>query len=109
VSQRTREIGVGMALGAAAADVVREVVRDGLRPVLAGIAVGMVCAAGESAVLHATLRFPGSMDFLYGVSFYDPLTFIGLSVLVIGVAALASAGPARRAAQVDPAVALRWE
>jgi ABC-type antimicrobial peptide transport system permease subunit len=43
------------------------------------------------------------------VSFYDPLTFIGLSVFVIGVAALASAGPARRAAQVDPAVALRWE
>jgi macrolide transport system ATP-binding/permease protein len=109
VSQRTREIGVRMALGAAAADVVREVVRDGLRPVLAGIAVGMVCAAGASAVLHATLRFPGSMDFLYGVSFYDPLTFIGLSVFVIGVAALASAGPARRAAQVDPAVALRWE
>jgi ABC-type antimicrobial peptide transport system permease subunit len=109
VSQRTREIGVRMALGAASGNVVREVVRDGLRPVVAGIAVGVLCAAGVSAVLHATLRLPGSMDFLYGVSFYDPLTFGGLSAFVMLVAAVASAGPARRAARVDPAVALRWE
>jgi predicted permease len=109
VSQRTREIGVRMALGASAGDVVREVVGDGMRPVIAGIAVGIAAAAAVSAVLHATLRFPGSMDFLYGVSFYDPLTFGGLSAFVLGVAALASAGPARKAARVDPAVALRWE
>jgi predicted permease len=109
VSQRTREIGVRMAMGASSGDVVWEVMRDGLRPVMVGIAVGVAGGAAVSAVLHATLRFPGSMDFLYGVSFYDPLTFTGLSAFVLGVAALASAGPARKAARVDPAVALRWE
>jgi predicted permease len=109
VSQRTREIGIRMALGAAAGDVIRQVLADGLRPVLAGMVAGIAGAAAISAVLHATLRFPGSMDFLYGVSFYDPITFISLSAFVVGVAALACAGPARRAARVDPAVALRWE
>jgi predicted permease len=109
VSQRTREIGVRMALGASTGDVMREVVRDGLRPVIGGIIVGIAGAAAVSAMLHATLRFPGSMDFLYGVSFYDPLTFGGLAAFVLGVAALASTGPARKAARVDPAVALRWE
>ena len=109
VREQRREIGVRMALGASAGDVVREVVGDGLRPVIGGIAVGIAGAAAVSAVLHATLRFPGSMDFLYGVSFYDPLTFGGLSAFMLGVAALASAGPARKAARVDPAVALRWE
>jgi predicted permease len=109
VSQRTREIGIRMAMGAAASNVVWEVVCDGLRPVLGGMAAGMLCAAGISAILHATLRFPGSMDFLYGVSFYDPPTFVGISLFVILVAVVAGAGPARRAAHVDPAVALRWE
>jgi predicted permease len=109
VSQRTREIGVRMAMGASAGDVVWEVVRDGLQPVMAGIIVGLVGGAAISAVVHATLRFPGSMDFLYGVSFYDPLTFGGISVFVLAVAMLASAGPARKASRVDPAVALRSE
>jgi ABC-type antimicrobial peptide transport system permease subunit len=109
VSQRTREIGIRMALGAAAGDVVRGIVADGLRPVIVGIILGIGGAAGASAVVHSTLRFPGSMDFLYGVSFYDPATFGGRAAFVIGVAALASSVPARRAARVDPAVALRWE
>jgi predicted permease len=109
VSQRTREIGVRMAMGASSATVIREVVRDGLRPVAVGIVAGMGGAAVISAVLHATLRFPGSMDFLYGISFYDPLTFAGLSAFVLGVSILASVGPALRAARVDPVMALRWE
>ena len=109
VTQRTREIGIRMALGAAAGDVVRQVVVSGLRPVFIGIALGAVGAAGLSAILHATLQFPGSMDLLFGVSFYDPWTFGILAGFLLALAALASAAPARKAARVDPAVALRWE
>ena len=109
VSQRTREIGIRMALGAAAGDVVREVVLGGLRPVFVGMAVGIGTAAAASALLHSTLSFPGSADLLYGVNFYDPATFLGLSGFLLAVAALASAVPARRAVKVDPMVALRYE
>ena len=109
VSQRTKEIGVRMALGAAAGDVVRAVVLSGLRPVAVGIAAGMAGAAALSALLHSTLSFPGAADLLYGVSFYDPATFVGLAGFVILVAGLASAIPARRAVGVDPTVALRYE
>jgi putative ABC transport system permease protein len=109
VSQRTREIGIRMALGAAAREVVREVVISGLRPVFVGMALGIAAAAAASALLHSTLSFPGSADLLYGVSFYDPATFFGLSAFLLGVAALASAIPARRAVNVDPMVALRYE
>jgi len=109
VTQRTREIGIRMAMGAAPGEVVRRVVMDGLRPVFVGIVMGFAAGAGLSAALHSTLRFPGSMDFLYGVSFYDPLTFLGLSGFLLGVAALASAAPARRASRVDPMVSLRYE
>jgi ABC-type antimicrobial peptide transport system permease subunit len=109
VSQQTREIGIRMALGAAAGEVVRGVVIGGLRPVFVGILVGIAAAAGLSAVVHSTLQLPGAMDLLYGVSFYDPATFAGLAAFLLAVAVLASAGPARKAARVDPAVALRWE
>jgi predicted permease len=109
VGQRTREIGIRMALGASARDVMRGVVMSGLRPVFAGIVCGIAGAAGLSAILHSTLVFPGSADFLYGVSFYDPASFVGLAAFVIVVAALASAVPARRAVRVDPVVALRYE
>jgi ABC-type antimicrobial peptide transport system permease subunit len=71
--------------------------------------VGIAGAAAISGVLHSTLRFPGADDFLYGVSFYDPLTFAGLSLLVLVLAAGASAVPARRAVRVDPLIALRYE
>ena len=109
VSQRTREIGVRMALGANPAAVWKGVLFQGLRPVLAGMLLGVATAAVLSALLHQTLIFPGSMDFLYGVPFYDPVTFAGLVCFVLAVAALASAIPARRALRVDPAVALRYE
>ncbi len=71
--------------------------------------MGLIAAAGLSTVLHQTLIFPGSMDFLYGVPFYDPATFASLIVFALGIAALASAVPARRALRVDPAMALRYE
>jgi ABC-type lipoprotein release transport system permease subunit len=98
-----------MALGAAASGVVRGVVLSGLWPVFIGMAVGIAAAAGASAVLHSTLSFPGSADLLYGVSFYDPATFLGLPAFLLAVAASASVVPARRAVKVDPMVALRYE
>jgi predicted permease len=109
VSQRTKEIGIRMALGAARRAVVTSIVKSGLRPVLVGTAIGMAAAAGLSWMLHATLVFPGSMDFFYGVPFYDPVTFLALILFVAGTALAASAVPANRAIRVDPMVALRYE
>ncbi len=109
VSRRAKEIGVRMALGATAGGVLRTVVLQGLRPVFAGSAVGMVAAAGLSWLLHQTLVLPGSADFLYGVPFYDPATFLGLGCFLTAVAVAASAVPARKAVSVDPVVALRHE
>jgi putative ABC transport system permease protein len=98
-----------MALGAAQRNVLGNIIWSGLRPVFAGAALGAAAAAGISSILHSTLRFPGSADFLYGVSFYDPASFLGLSAFVLLVALAASAGPARRAVRVDPVVALRHD
>jgi putative ABC transport system permease protein len=109
VGQRTKEIGIRMALGAVAGDVVRAVIAAGLRPVFWGAAVGMAGAAVISSALHATLRFPGSADFLYGVRFYDPVSFLALAAFLFTVAIAASAIPAHRAARVDPVTALRHE
>jgi len=109
VTQRTSEIGIRMALGADARDVLASVVLSGLKPTFVGAALGLAGAAAFSAVLHATLVFPGSMDLLFGVSMLDPLTFIGLSLFVGCVGAAACAVPARRATKVDPMVALRYE
>ena len=109
VTQRTNEIGIRMALGASARNILGWALVDGLRPVFIGAVLGLAGAAGLSAVLHATLVSPGSMDLLFGVSMFDPLTFIGLSVFVACVAAVATAIPARRAISVDPVVALRYE
>ena len=109
VSQRVREIGIHMALGANAGDVVASVVREGLRPVLIGAFAGLALAAAVSTVLRATLIFPGSSDLLFGVSAFDPATFLGLSAFLAVVTTIASAIPARRATKVDPMVALRYE
>ncbi len=100
VSRRTQEIGVRMALGAPASQVLREVVAQGMALTGAGVAVGLLGAWGVSRVL-ATL--------LYGVSATDPATYAATAAALTGVAALASWLPARRAAQVDPVVALRAE
>ena len=109
VSQRTREIGIQMALGARSGDVLRSVALWGLKPVVAGMIIGLGCGAAASAVLHSTLAFPSSRDFLYGVKFYDPWTFAGISCFLVAVSLFASLVPAVRAVKVDPMVALRYE
>jgi len=109
VSQRTREIGIRMALGATRADVLRLILRQGMRPVIIGAGLGLLLSAAASSFVHSFLVFPGSPDMLFGVSFLDPASFVGLSCLLAAVALLASYIPARRAMKTDPIVALRYE
>jgi putative ABC transport system permease protein len=100
VAQRTHEIGVRMALGARSGDVLKLVAGQGLVPVAVGLAFGIACSFG-------LLRFLSSL--LYGVRPSDPLTLTVVSLVLAGAALLASYVPARRAAKVDPMVALRYE
>ncbi len=100
VSQRTREIGVRMALGADQSDVSRMVLRQGMILAGSGLVVGLLAAAGLT-------RLMGSL--LYGVEATDPVTFATVAALLGGVALLASYLPALRAARTDPVEALRFE
>jgi putative ABC transport system permease protein len=109
VSQRTQEIGIRIALGASAGHVLQRVALEGLRPVMLGAVAGVSAGAGLSLLLHRTLTFPGSIDFLYGVNFYDPMTFIAIVIFLVVVSLAASLGPALKAIKVDPLVALRYE
>ena len=109
VGQRTREIGIRMALGATRTDVLRLVLRQGMHPVIFGATLGLVFSAAASSIVHAFLVLPGAPDVLFGVSFLDPLSFVSLSCFLTAVAMLASYIPARRAMRVDPVVALRYE
>jgi ABC-type antimicrobial peptide transport system permease subunit len=74
-----------------------------------GAVVGLSAGAGLSLLLHRTLAFPGSVDFLYGVNFYDPITFIAILIFLVLVSLAASLGPALKAIKVDPLVSLRYE
>jgi predicted permease len=98
VSQRTREIGIRMALGAQRGVVVRAFIRQGMWLTVVGIAIGLVIAS-------ATMRFMSAI--LYGVSAHDPITYITITCAVVIAALLACYLPSRRAAEVDPVLALR--
>ena len=103
VTQRVQEIGIRMALGADKGNVLRLFIGRELRVVLAGI------AAGIAGALILTRTLSSLSHLLYGIAASDPLTFATVSLVLIGVAALASYIPARRAVKVDPVVALRYE
>jgi len=100
VTRRTREIGVRMALGAVAGDVLRLVIGQGMWTTIVGMAIGI----GGSFALTRTMQ-----SLLFGVSTTDPLTLAGVLVLLAAVLFLGWWIPARRATRVDPLVALRYE
>ncbi len=100
VARRTREIGVRVALGARPRAVVAMVVGQGVAMAVVGVAIGLAAALGLARVLASAL---------YGVSASDPLTFAVVAFAVVGATLLACYVPARRAARIDPMVALRSE
>ena len=100
VGQRTREIGIRMALGAKRQSILNMVLREGMILAAVGLGVGMTMGAALTRLLSSQL---------YNLSATDPWTFTGVSVFLMAVALVACCIPARRAMRVDPTVALRYE
>ena len=100
IGQRTREIGIRMALGARRSEVVRMILGQGMRLILAGVGVGVVCALGFTRLLSGLV---------YGVGATDPLVFAVVPLVLVLAALLASYLPAHRAIRIDPVNALRAE
>ena len=100
IQQRTQEIGIRMALGAGAHTVRNMVIRQGMSVALVGVAIGLASAYGLTRVIAS---------FLFGVTARDPAVFVGVPLLLSSVALLGVWLPARRAARVDPVVALRTD
>jgi macrolide transport system ATP-binding/permease protein len=100
VAQRTREIGIRMALGAQSGQVLRLVMVEGFRPILAGVVIGILASAAISRLLAATL---------FGLNPVDAVSFSGVPLFLCVIALLATYFPARRAVRVDPMIALRYE
>jgi ABC-type antimicrobial peptide transport system permease subunit len=98
VGRRTQEIGVRMALGASAALIIRDVLLQGGRSALIGIAIGVVLSTGLAQLLKGLL---------FGVNPFDPLTYLMVAVFLAAICLVASFVPARRAVGVDPLIALR--
>jgi len=100
VARRVREVGIRMSLGADSGSVIKMVLKGAMGLVLTGAAIGLVLTAGLTQLIS---------QFLYGVSAVDPVTFVGVPLVLASVALLAAFLPARRASRVDPVEALRAE
>jgi hypothetical protein len=97
---RTREVGIRMAVGAPRRNILALMMRESIRPVVAGLLAGMVLAVGASRLLRGVL---------YGLNTVDAISFVGVSLLFLAIALVATWPPSRRAMRVDPVVALRHQ
>jgi ABC-type antimicrobial peptide transport system permease subunit len=107
-SHRIREFGIRAAIGATAWRLSRQVLREGLAPVTIGMGFGLLAATGIAALFRSVLQIsPSSPDLLYGLGAFDPVAFVGMTLIVATASLAAAAAPAWRAGRVDPLAVLR--